>query len=148
MAEPSGTGSVEAIDAGLRALEGRDHTRASLAARLARRGLDDDACREAVDALARSGYVDDERFARGRAAALAGRGAGNALIRDDLARQGVPAEIADEAIAVLEPERVRAERVAAARGRRPGTLRFLRAKGFAEESLEAIVADGAEGTLG
>jgi SOS response regulatory protein OraA/RecX len=101
-----------------------------------------------VEALARAGYVDDARFAHGRAAALARRGAGDALIREDLERQGVPREAAEAALAALEPERVRAERVAAARGRTPRTLRFLAAKGFAEESLEPLVADSERGTVG
>lgn len=135
-------GSREAREAGLRALEARDHTRASLAARLARRGLDEASCQDAVEALARAGYVDDERFAHGRAAALTRRGAGDALIRADLERQGVPLDVAEAALAALEPERVRAERVVAARGRTPRTLRLLAAKGFEEDSLEGLVAEG------
>lgn len=134
--------SREAREAGLRALEARDHTRASLAARLARRGLDEETCLDAVEALARAGYVDDERFAHGRAAALARRGAGNALIGADLERQGVPGELAEAALAALEPERLRAERVIAARGRSPRTMRLLAAKGFAADSLEGLVAEG------
>ncbi|HJU47424.1 MAG TPA: RecX family transcriptional regulator [Gaiellaceae bacterium] len=131
----------DARAAGLRALRARDHTRASLAARLARGGLDEESCQDAVEALARAGYVDDERFARGRAMALARRGAGDELIRDDLERQGVAPALAALALGDLEPERIRARRVVAARGRSARTLRFLAAKGFAEESLEPFVAD-------
>ena len=40
----------------------------------------------------RAGLVDDQRFAAGRAALLASRGAGDLLIADDLERHGVPAE--------------------------------------------------------
>ena len=39
----------------------------------------------------RAGLVDDARFAASRAALLAARGAGDAMIEDDLARKGVPA---------------------------------------------------------
>jgi regulatory protein len=136
-----GDATREAREAGLRALRARDHTRASLAARLARGGLDEESCQDAVEALVRAGYVDDERFAHGRAVALARRGAGDAMIRDDLERQGVPSVLAAEALAGLEPERIRARRVVAARGRSVRTLRFLAAKGFSEESLEPFVAD-------
>ncbi len=136
-----------ARETALRVLSARDHTRASLAARLARRGLGPEARARAVEALTRAGYVDDGRFARGRALALAGRGAGDAMIREDLTRQGVDAPESEEAIAGLEPEHVRAARIADARGRTPRTWRFLAAKGFREESLEALVADGDEGAI-
>lgn len=138
----------DALDAALRALAARDHTRASLASRLARRGIGDAEQQETVEALARAGYLDDGRFARGRAAALAGRGAGDALIHADLRRQGVPDETTAAAIAALEPERARAERLVAARGSTARTARLLAAKGFAEESLEALVADIDGGTIG
>ncbi len=131
----------DAVDAAARALAVRDHTRASLAARLVQRGFADDDCAAAVDALVLSGYLDDGRFAQRRAETLADRGVGNALIDDDLRRQGVPAATAAAAIAELEPEATRAERVAAVRGRTARTARFLARKGFAAESLEALVAD-------
>ena len=44
-----------------------------------------------VETLARVGYLDDERFARDRAAQLAGRGYGDEWIRADLEAQGVAA---------------------------------------------------------
>lgn len=138
----------EAHRAALRALEARDHTRASLAARLAGRGLDEQACAEVVERLARVGYVDDRRFAQGRAAVLAARGAGDALIRDDLLRQGVPEEAAAAALASLEPESDRVARLVAARGRSARTVRLLAGKGFAAESLEALVAEIEEGAVG
>jgi SOS response regulatory protein OraA/RecX len=94
---------------------------------------------EALGVLERGGVVDDGRFALGRAQVLAGRGAGDAMIRHDLERRGVGAELVERALAALEPERERAERlVAAGRG-----ARWLAARGFDEGSVEASVADEA-----
>jgi regulatory protein len=132
---------LEARDVALRALARRDHTRASLDRRLAQRGATATVRRETVAAAERAGLVDDARFASGRAALLAARGAGDAMIEDDLARRGVPEGAIRAAIAGLEPEPARAEAIVAAHGRSPRTLRRLAAKGFSEESLEPFVAD-------
>lgn len=132
---------LEARGIAVRALRARDHTTASLERRLAARGTAAALRRETVAAAERAGLVDDERFASGRAAALAERGAGDLLIADDLERHGVPAEAARGAIAALEPEEARAQRLVAARGSSLKTLRFLGSKGFSEETLEQLVAD-------
>jgi SOS response regulatory protein OraA/RecX len=132
---------LDARSAALRALRARDHTGASLERRLEARGTAPTLRRETVAAATRAGLVDDARFASGRAALLAERGAGDLLIADDLERQGVPPGTARSAIEALEPEAERAGRLVAARGRSARTLRFLGAKGFSEETLEALVAD-------
>ena len=137
---------LEARDAAVRALSSRDHTRASLEARLAERGTAVALRRDTVEAAERAGLVDDARFASGRAALLSARCAGDALIADDLSRHGVPEEAIRVAIHGLEPEAARAAAVVAARGMSPRTLRFLAGKGFSEETLEPLVADlGDEG---
>jgi regulatory protein len=138
----------DALAAATRALAARDHTRASLGARLARRGIADEDTAAAIDVLAAAGYVDDRRFAHGRAGALAARGVGDAAIADDLRRQGVPDELAMEAVAALEPEPLRAERVAEARGWSLRTVRLLASRGFDEASLERLVAEIQRGTVG
>jgi len=79
---------------------------------------------------------------------LAGRGAGDALIRNDLERQGVAGELIAAALAELEPEPVRVARIVKADGNTPRTLRRLAAKGFGDEALEAFVADVYEPELG
>ena len=79
----------DAFETALRALRARDRSVAELADRLERRGVGEDERAEVLERLDRVGYVDDERFARQRAAGLAERGAGDALIRDDLERRGV-----------------------------------------------------------
>lgn len=131
----------EALTAALGAMHRRDHTAASLAERLERRGVRAMERSEAVDALERAGIVDDVRFATARAETLARRGAGDLLIADDLERHGVDPAGARDAIDALEPESARAARLARARGLTPKTLRSLAAKGFSEASLEPLVAD-------
>lgn len=123
-----------------RALARRDHSSASLRAKLGRAGISEDAQTDALDALARGGYIDDERFARDRAAHLAARGYGDEWIRGDLETQGVPAEAVDSALDELEPERERMAREAARLGGGVRAARSLARRGFSEENLEALVA--------
>lgn len=130
----------DAVETALRALRFRDRTTAELDARLEQRGVGEAEREQALETLERIGYVDDERFARGRAERLAERGSGDALIRDDLERRGVAAEIVESALAELEPERSRAARIVERRGPGDKTVRYLAAKGFGEDALEGIVA--------
>ena len=126
----------------LRALRFRDRTAAELDARLDERGVTADERDEALETLARAGYVDDRRVARARAATLAERGAGDALIRADLSGRGVAPELVEEAIGTLAPERARAEQVLARRGPGSKTVRYLASRGFDEDTLEAVAARG------
>lgn len=135
---------LEAREVALRALARRDHTRASLERRLAERGTTASLRRDTVGAAERAGLVDDARFASSRAALLAARGAGDAMIEDDLARHGVPTAAIRDAVDCLDPEWSRAEAIVTARGRSARTLRYLASKGFAEETLEPFVADSAD----
>jgi SOS response regulatory protein OraA/RecX len=132
---------LAAMNEAARALRARDHTTASLERRLAARGTGRAARREVVAAALRGGLVDDERFAKGRADALARRGAGDLLIADDLERQGVPPQIARAAVGALEPEGARASAIVRQRGRSAQTARYLTARGFSEASLEPLVAE-------
>jgi SOS response regulatory protein OraA/RecX len=109
--------------------------------RLRRRGIAPAERAEAVATLVRLGVVEDARFSRNRALALAGRGAGDAAIRFDLERYGVETETIDDAIAGLEPEPVRAMRIVSARGRSAATGRFLVRKGFTSESVETALGE-------
>jgi SOS response regulatory protein OraA/RecX len=125
----------------VRALRARDHTVASLERRLTERGAAPGARRETLEAVQRAGLVDDHRFASERSSLLATRGAGNALIADDLERQGVADEEIRAAVEALEPESARAARIIGARGRTQKTARHLASKGFSDETLETLVAD-------
>lgn len=137
-----------ALSVAVGALRGRDHTTASLARRLAARGVRPAERSETLAVLGRAGLVDDTRFAHDRAALLARRGGGDRRIAFDLERQGVAAELAAAAIAALEPERERAQRIVDERGRTAKTLRALAAQGFSEEALEGLVAEADAGALG
>jgi SOS response regulatory protein OraA/RecX len=139
---------AQALEAALGSLRHRDHTRASLAGRLERRGVAPAERERAIETVARAGLVDDARFAHGRAAALAARGAGDRLIAADLERQGVGRELVEAALAGLEPELERAQRIVERRGRAQRTLRFLAAKGFTSDSLDVLVADLGEEAVG
>ena len=125
----------------IRAVARREHTRASLAERLARAGVEASGRSEALERAERAGLVDDGRYAAARARDLADRGAGDELVLDDLVRHGVDEALAREAVAALEPERDRAARIVVARGLSPRTARFLVAKGFAAELVEDVVAE-------
>lgn len=132
---------LDARTRALRALRAREHTVASLDRRLAAQGASAPARREAVASAERAGLVDDRRFAVGRADLLARRGAGDLMIADDLARNGVDAELARIAIGQLEPEFERAAAIVQSRGLSPKTARQLAAKGFSEATLEPFIAE-------
>ena len=142
MAELPDAVETAPLDLAIRALRFRDRTAAELETRLEQRGVGAAEREQALETLERIGYVDDERFARMRAEQLADRGSGDALIRDDLERRGVAAEIIEAALAAIEPEHERAARIAERRGPGHKTARYLAAKGFGEDALESVVAQG------
>jgi SOS response regulatory protein OraA/RecX len=111
----------EALRVAGRALRHRDFSRRALAERLAAPARE-----EALDALERTGLLDDRRAAAARAARLAERGFGDAAIRFRLEQEGFDDETVGEALGRLEPEPERARRLVA-RGR---TVRWLAARGF------------------
>ena len=129
------------IELAARSLHYRDRSRSELDARLARAGIDEDARADALDTLERVGYVDDERFARARAAALAGRGLGDEAIRVDLEQHGVAADARTAAVATLEPEADRARAQVERHGRTRQTAARLARKGFSADSLEAALGE-------
>jgi regulatory protein len=133
MSEPG-----DATELALRALRHRDRSRAELEQRLRRAGVEPDEREAALDRLTETGLLSDERFADDRARALARRGAGDALIRRDLRRQGVDHTVVEHAIAQLEVEDERAVRVFERRGRGAKALRYLAGQGFAAETLERL----------
>ena len=133
-------GDVDPVELAARALQHRDRSRREVDERLAKAGIDEDRRAEALDTLERVGYVDDERFARARARALADRGYGDEWIRHDLGWHGVEGEAAEAAIAELASERERAAAVIDRLGRGPKTAAHLGRKGFGEDALELAVA--------
>ena len=137
-----------ALDVAAKALARRDFSERALRERLLRAGVSPAQAEEALARLRSDGVLDDARFAVNRAQALAERGRGNAAIRFDLEGQGVEGELIEHALAELEPERVRAERIVARRGPGPATARLLAGRGFDEDVIEAAVAPGTQAALG
>lgn len=89
--------------------------------------------------LERIGYVDDRRFAAGRARGLAERGYGDAAIRRALEREGVGRDELEEALGALEPEGDRATVLVARRGRSAKTAALLARRGFDLDAVEAAL---------
>lgn len=137
-----------ALDVALGALARRDHTVASLDGRLAAHGIAERDRDLALGVVERAGLVDDLRFARDRAEALAARGAGDRMIAEDLERHGLASAATAQALEALEAEPARVQRLVERRGASARTLRFLAARGFSEESLEPLIARLQEGAVG
>ena len=133
---------AEALAVAGRALRVRDLSAQRLAERLAGAAVAPAAVAESLDVLAGAGLVDDGRFARGRAQALAERGYGDVAIEHDLERQGVAGELVRAALAELPAELERARKLVERRGEGVKTARYLASKGFGEEAIE--VAAGGE----
>ena len=127
------------IELAARSLHYRDRSRSELDARLARAGIDEDARADALDTLERVGYVDDERFAAARAAALAGRGYGDEAIRHDLSGHQLRPEAIEAGLASLEAEAARAVALVERLGRTRKVAAQLARKGFSQDALEAAL---------
>lgn len=137
-----------AMAVAVRALDVRDHSSASLRRRLSERGVSAAVGNETVERLEQAGALDDRRAATVRAAALADRGWGDAGIRADLDARGFVDDVAATALAALEPERDRAERLLDRHGRTPETLRRLARRGFADDLVEDLIASLGNGAIG
>jgi regulatory protein len=140
--------SEDALEQALRSLRHRERSAAELDRHLEARGVGKDERRDALASLVRTGLVDDRRYADLRAASLADRGAGDALIRHELQRAGIAADVLEDAVAALADEHERAEAVVSRRGASAKTARLLAAKGFSEEVVRAVVADAHGEALG
>jgi regulatory protein len=140
-----------ALEVAVRALARRDLTVRELDERLLRAGFSGKQRSKALRQLEEGGYLDDARVARLRAEKLCERGLGDAAIRADLARRGVPTEQVGEALASLEPENARAARLAEALGGGERAGRALARQGFASDSIDhalGAVADNQSTALG
>jgi regulatory protein len=129
-----------AVDRAVRALARRDHSAASLRAKLDRAGFSESTQADALDTLGRAGYLDDARYGRDRAALLAERGYGDERIGAELEAQGLDRESVEVALASLEPEADRALHEAIKAGGGVRAIQALARRGFSEEALESLVA--------
>lgn len=126
---------LRALSVAAAALSRRDLSAEAVAARLERAGTSARTRRETVETLERVGLLDDARAARGRAAALAARGFGDAAIEADLERRSFARAVRAEAIAALPPEAERLEPILAARGPGPRTGRYVAGRGFGRDAV-------------
>ncbi len=138
----------DAYECALRALHHRDRTASEIDEHLRGHGFSDGDREAALGTLRRTGLVDDERFAQARAASLAERGAGDALIRVRLAEAGVAEELIEDAIEALDDGAARARRLVERRGASPKTARYLHRQGFPDDVIRAVIAEGDDSELG
>jgi SOS response regulatory protein OraA/RecX len=130
---------AQALQVATRALRRRDLSRRALSERLERAAVPLESAAESLGTLERAGLVDDRRVAHGRAQALAERGYGDEAIRHRLEAEGLDPEPVEEALAALAPELERSRRLLERRGAGPRTARYLAARGFGEEAVEAAL---------
>jgi regulatory protein len=95
--------AINALDAGLRLLGRRAHSRVELSRKLGRRGYPADETEAALVRLAELGYLDDRSFAEGL---VRRRGAirGPLALSAELAARGVDRALADGALAGFDAE--------------------------------------------
>jgi regulatory protein len=109
----------------LRRLTGAPQTRTQLAEVLRRRGVPDDAAAAVLDRLEDVGLVDDSAFAHAWVESRhAGRGLARRALAHELRHRGVTAELVDDALHQLAPERERGTARALVEARLPGTRRL------------------------
>ena len=128
---------LRALELASSALARREQSARRLAERLARRGTPPRVADETMATLERAGLVDDARVARERAAALAGRGYGDAAIAADLEREGIAADLRAEALETLAPELERLRPILERRGCGPETARYVSRRGFGQDAVAA-----------
>ena len=138
----------DALDQALRALRHRDRSTVEIDRYLESRGITYDERQKALETLVRTDLIDDRRYAERRAQSLADRGAGDALIRHELARAGLDPDVVDDALVFLRPERERAEEIVARRGTGPKTARYLAGKGYSYDVVESVIAPSPREALG
>jgi regulatory protein len=130
---------AEALRIAGRTLRSRDLSRRRVEERLARAAVPPAAATDSVETLERAGLLDDRRACQIRAQALAERRYGNELIRHRLREEGFEPGQVEEAVGALNPETERARAVIKSRGLGPRTARYLAARGFGEEAVEAAL---------
>ena len=97
----------------------------------------------ALETLRRVGAIDDDRFARTAAEALAARGFGDSAIVLRLQREGIARETGQQAVSRLRPEAERAAALVVPTSS-ARTARRLSARGFSADSVEQVLASVAE----
>jgi regulatory protein len=91
------------LDAGLRLLANRAHSRTELRRKLARRGYEEEEVAGAVARLTELGYLDDASFASGHVRRRSST-RGPLALSAELSARGVDKQMADAALAGFDPE--------------------------------------------
>jgi len=142
---PTAEPTVPCYDRACRLLALRPHFRAELAAKLARRGYPRPEIDQALDRLAREGWLDDAAAARGLVASRLARGAeGRPRLRAELERRGAPPAAVAAALDELPDDDLPAARDAARRwhGKSAAALaRHLARKGFSRRAIFAVLKE-------
>jgi regulatory protein len=141
----------------LRLLERRARSRAELADALRRRGIPDDAASAVLDRFTEVGLIDDAAFARAWVGSRqSGRGLARRALRAELRARGVDAEVAAEAVTLVDDEDERAAARTLVRRRLAGMQRLdhatatrrlmgmLARKGYAGGLAAAVVREALE----
>jgi regulatory protein len=128
-------------------LNRREHTRAELARKLDPHAEPDDDLNGLLDEFERRGWLSDERYARMRANARAGK-YGNSRIAHELRDRGVAGDLIASTLSELEQsELARARAVWSSRfsvlpgdaKERARQARFLQGRGFGWEVIRAVL---------
>jgi regulatory protein len=142
---------VEARRRALGSLARREHSAAELCNKLTRAGFPADVAVAVVEELAVEGLQSDARFVEDFVHGRIGHGKGPVRIRAELAERGIPAAVADEALA-MSGQNWRAL-ARAVRKRRFGArlpeqftekarqMRFLQYRGFESDQVRAAMDD-------
>jgi regulatory protein len=135
-------GTERALAVAGQALARRDYSLQALKTRLDAAGVRSPEAERALEALARTGLIDDARLAHRLATSLAERGLGDEAILARLEADGIGVEDRRAAVGALEAEERRAMVVAQREsGRpRPRLVALLARRGFGEQAVEAAVA--------
>lgn len=151
----SADSATRAYGKALSLLEGAEHGRSMLAAKLAKRGYGRDAAKRALDLLEREGYLDDERFARAwLESRLRRKAEGRRALEAGLFSKGISREVAARALAGLagmaSPARERiARELRAAKGEeRDRLVGNLRKAGFSSSEIRSMVEEEESDELG
>jgi regulatory protein len=123
----------------LRALTGAPKTRKQLADLLARRGVPEEAAEAVLDRFGEVGLIDDAAFARAWVTSRqAGRGLARRALRAELYAKGVDADVAAEAVGLVDDDDERSAAHHLVERRLPGMRRLDRTT--AERRLIGMLA--------
>lgn len=135
----------------LRLLARRDYSRSELARKLAGESNASHQLEDTLDTLSAQGLLSDSRYALSRSHSRS-KTLGNARLAGELRAKGVADELVSAALASIEDELSRAQRIWQRKfGQWPTTVeeyarqaRFLAARGFARETIRQLLRGSRE----